>query len=153
MQSTFHNRDGVKELEDKIRELQKDPRIRKMVEDRINDFKTVHQQDTYQWYEELVYCLLTAFASAVMGQKCVDALCCDNTLLEGSEEEIRTCLIDTGHRFPNKRAEYIHNTQYLAPSNQRNNTRLQQQQKKHGNGSWRTSKALDGKKQATTSET
>lgn len=116
MQSTFHNRDGIKELADKIRKLQADQRIRKMVEDRMNDFRAVHEMDTYKWYEEMVYCLLTAFASAVMGQKCVDALCCDNALLEGNEDDIRACLIDTGHRFPNKRAEYIYNTQHLAPT-------------------------------------
>jgi N-glycosylase/DNA lyase len=116
MQSTFNNRDGIKELADKIRELQSNPRIKKMVEDRMDDFRAVHEMDTYQWYEELVYCLLTAFASALMGQKCVDALCCDNVIFEGSEDEIRACLIDTGHRFPNKRAEFIHNTQHLAPT-------------------------------------
>ena len=116
MQSTFHNQQGIKELADKIKKLQSDPRVRKMVEDRMNDFREVHEMDTYKWYEEMVYCLLTAFASALMGQKCVDALCCDDTLLEGSEEDIRACLIETGHRFPNKRAEYVYNTQHLAPS-------------------------------------
>ncbi len=87
-----------------------------MVEDRMNDFRAVHEMDSYKWYEELVYCLLTAFGSALMGQKCVDALCCDNILLEGTEDEIRTCLVETGHRFPNKRAEYVHETQHLAPT-------------------------------------
>ena len=81
MQSTFHNQQGIKELADKIKILRADPRVRKMVEDRMNDFRAVHEMDTYKWYEELVYCLLTAFASALMGQKCVDALCCDDTLL------------------------------------------------------------------------
>jgi N-glycosylase/DNA lyase len=116
MQSTFHNQQGIKELADKIKILRADPRVRKMVEDRMNDFRAVHEMDTYKWYEELVYCLLTAFASALMGQKCVDALCCDDTLLEGSEADIRACLVETGHRFPNKRAEYVYNTQHLAPT-------------------------------------
>ena len=116
MQSTFHNQQGIKELADKIKKLRADPRVRKMVEDRMNDFRAVHKMDTYKWYEEMVYCLLTAFASALMGQKCVDALCCDDTLLEGSEDDIRACLIETGHRFPNKRAEYVYNTQHLAPT-------------------------------------
>ena len=116
MQSTFHNQQGIKELADKIKILRADPRVRKKVEDRMNDFRAVHEMDTYKWYEELVYCLLTAFASALMGQKCVDALCCDDTLLEGSEDDIRTCLVETGHRFPNKRAEYVYNTQHLAPT-------------------------------------
>jgi N-glycosylase/DNA lyase len=115
MQSTLHNNQGIKELAEKIRKLQSDPRIRKMVEDRMDDFRAVHEMDSYKWYEELVYCLLTAFSSALMGQKCVDALYCDNTLLEGTEDEIRACLIETGHRFPNKRAEFVYNTQHLAP--------------------------------------
>jgi N-glycosylase/DNA lyase len=116
MQSTFHNRLGVKELADTIRELQSDDRVRKMVEDRMDDFRAVHEIDSFKWYAELVYCLLTAFGSALMGQKCVDALCCDNKLFEGSEDEIRVCLVEAGHRFPNKRAEYVHDTQHLAPT-------------------------------------
>ena len=116
MQSTFHNQQGIKELADKIKKLQADPRVNKMVENRMDEFRAVHEMDSYKWYEELVYCLLTAFASALMGQKCVDALCCDNTLLEGTEEAIKACLVETGHRFPNKRAEYVFNTQHLAPT-------------------------------------
>ena len=81
----------------------------------MDDFREVHKMDTYKWYEELVYCLLTANSSALMGQKCVDALCCDNILLEGGEDDIRGCLVESGHRFPNKRAEFIYNTRDLAP--------------------------------------
>ena len=80
----------------------------------MDDFREVHTMDTYKWYEELVYCLLTANSSALMGQKCVDALCCDNILLEGGEDDIRGCLVESGHRFPNKRAEFIYNTRDLA---------------------------------------
>lgn len=115
MQSKLHDHQGIKELADTIRELQASPRIRKMVEDRMNDFKAVHMMDTYKWYEELVYCLLTANSSALMGQKCVDALCCDNMLIEGKEDDIQKCLIETGHRFPNRRAEFIYNTRHIAP--------------------------------------
>ena len=81
----------------------------------MDDFREVHTMDTYKWYEELVYCLLTANSSALMGQKCVDALCCDNILLEGAEDDIRGCLVESGHRFPNKRSEFIYNTRDLAP--------------------------------------
>jgi N-glycosylase/DNA lyase len=116
MQSTLHDKKGLRELVEKIRELQSEDRVRKMVEDRMDNFRAVHEMGSYKWYEELVYCLLTAFASALMGQKCVDALCCNNTLLVGSENQIRACLVETGHRFPNKRAEYIYKTQHLAPT-------------------------------------
>ena len=114
MQSTLNSR-GIKKLVENIKELQADKRISRMVEERMYDFRMIHEMDSYKWYEELVYCLLTAFSSALMGQKCVDALCCDNILIEGSEDDIKKCLIATGHRFPNKRAEFIYNIQHLAP--------------------------------------
>jgi N-glycosylase/DNA lyase len=115
MQSTINNQ-GIQELVENIKALQADKRINSMVEERMDEFRQVHKMDSYKWYEELVYCLLTAFSSALMGQKCVDALCCENVLIEGTEDDIKKCLIDKGHRFPNKRAEFIYNTQHLAPS-------------------------------------
>ena len=114
MQLNLTNLDGVKGLAERVDELRKDSRVRKMVEDRMDEFRQVHEMDSFKWYEELVYCLLTAYGSAVMGQKCVDALCCDNILLEGTEEDIRACLVETGHRFPNKRSEYVYNTRHLS---------------------------------------
>jgi N-glycosylase/DNA lyase len=114
VQLNLTNLDGVKGLAERVDELRKDSRVRKMVEDRMDEFRQVHEMDSFKWYEELVYCLLTAYGSAIMGQKCVDALCCNNILLEGTEEDIRACLVETGHRFPNKRSEYIYNTQYLS---------------------------------------
>ena len=116
MQSKLHEDNHIKDLAETIRELRGNPRIRKMVEDRMDDFRAVHEMDSYKWYEELVYCLLTANGSAVMGQKCVDALCCDNVILDGSTDDIRECLVSSGHRFPNRRAEFIRETQCLAPS-------------------------------------
>lgn len=116
MQSTFNNQQGIKKLVATIRKLQANDRVRKVVEERMKEFRTVHEMDSFKWYEELVYCLLTAFGSALMGQKCVNALCCDNILIEGTEDEIRACLVETGHRFPNKRAEFVYATQRLAPT-------------------------------------
>ncbi len=115
MQLNLDNLEGINGLVERVNELRRDPRVKRMVEDRMEEFRQVHEMDTYKWYEELVYCLLTAYASAVMGQKCVDALCLDNVLLEGSEDSIRRVLVETGHRFPNKRSEYIYNTRTLAP--------------------------------------
>jgi N-glycosylase/DNA lyase len=113
MQSTLQTQ-GVKELVKKIKELHADNRIRGMVQEKMDEFRMVNKMDSYKWYEELVYCLLTAFSSALMGQKCVDVLCSENVLIEGTEEDINKCLIDAGHRFPNKRAEFIYKTQHLA---------------------------------------
>jgi N-glycosylase/DNA lyase len=115
VQLNLDNLEGINGLVERLNELRRDPRVKRMVENRMEEFRQVHEMDTYKWYEELVYCLLTAYASAVMGQKCVDALCLDNVLLEGSEDDIRRVLVETGHRFPNKRSEYIYNTRTLAP--------------------------------------
>lgn len=114
MQLNLTNLNGIKALAARVDELRQDPRVRKMVEDRVEEFRQVHEMDSYKWYEELAYCLLTAYGSAVMGQKCVEALTSGNTLLEGTEEDIRVCLVEAGHRFPNKRSEYIYNTRHLA---------------------------------------
>lgn len=103
-------------MTDTVRALEKDPRIKKMVDDRIDEFQWVHQQDSQKWYEELVYCLLTAYSSALMGQRCVDALCSDMTLMEGSLQDVESCLVNQGHRFAKRRAEYIYQTRTLTTS-------------------------------------
>ena len=87
-----------------------------MVEERMEEFREVHLADTNKWYEELVYCLLTAYASARMGQKCADALCCDKILMDGSLKDVTDCLVTEGHRFAKIRAKYIYNTRHLAPT-------------------------------------
>jgi N-glycosylase/DNA lyase len=115
VQLNLDNLKGIDRLVERVNELRWDSRVRKMVEDRMDEFRLVHEMDTFKWYEELVYCLLTAYASAAMGQRCVDALLRENVLMEGSEEDIRRVLVETGHRFPNKRSEYIYNTRALAP--------------------------------------
>ncbi len=114
MQSTLSDHPGVEAMAEKVRALTENPRVRKMVEERMDEFRQVHLMDSQKWYEELVYCLLTAYSSALMGQRCVDALL-GGTLMEGSLEDVRGCLVEEGHRFANRRAEYIYNTRDLAP--------------------------------------
>ncbi len=105
---------GIEAMAMKVRVLTRDPRVRRMVEERIEEFRRVHGMDSQKWYEELVYCLLTAYSSALMGQRCVDALL-GGSLMEGSLEEVTECLVEEGHRFANRRAEYIYDTRELAP--------------------------------------
>ena len=104
---------GIEAMAEKVRDLTRDPRVRQMVEDRMDEFRRVHLMDSQKWYEELVYCLLTAYSSALMGQRCVDALL-DGSLLGGSLEDVREGLVEEGHRFANRRAEYIYDTRELA---------------------------------------
>lgn len=115
VQLNLENLSGIDGLVQRVQELKDEERVQEMVESRMDEFREVHMMDTYKWYVELVYCLLTAYASALMGQRCVDALSQDNVLLEGSLHDIRNVLKTTGHRFANKRADYIFNTRYLAP--------------------------------------
>ncbi len=105
---------SIEAMAEKVRSLTRDPRVKKMVEDRMDEFRRVHLMDSQKWYEELVYCLLTAYSSALMGQRCVDALL-EGSLMEGSLEDVRECLLEEGHRFANRRAEYIYDTRELAP--------------------------------------
>lgn len=105
---------GIEAMAEKVRALTRNPRVRKMVEDRMDEFRCVHEMDSQKWYEELVYCLLTAYSSASMGQRCVDALL-GGGLMEGGVEDVRGCLVEEGHRFANRRAEYIYDTRELAP--------------------------------------
>jgi len=105
---------GIEAMAEKVRSLTRDPRVRKMVEDRMDEFRLVHEMDSQKWYEELVYCLLTAYSSALMGQRCVDALR-GGALMDGSIQDVRGCLVEEGHRFANRRAEYVYDTRGLAP--------------------------------------
>lgn len=114
VQTRLNQGQGIDALAETIRELILNQRVRSMVEERMDDFRIVHIMDSPKWYEELVYCLLTAYASARMGQKCVDALLCDDILMNGSLNEVSGCLISEGHRFAKIRAEYIYNTRHLA---------------------------------------
>ena len=108
--------EGIETLGEEVSKLRADPRVKKMVDNRIREFKEVNQTDTYSWFNELVYCLLTANSSAKKGQECVDALCGLNIVLDGSVEEVSQALKNQGHRFPNRRAEFIVLARGLAPT-------------------------------------
>jgi N-glycosylase/DNA lyase len=74
---------------------------------RLDQFGEVWQKgsDARLW-EELVYCIFTAGASARMGFKAVEAI--RPLLVEGKAEEMTEALRDAGaHRFPVERPGYI----------------------------------------------
>ena len=98
---------GVDSLVAEVRNLEADPHVRKLVEERVEDFMEVNKRDSAAWFLELVYCLLTAYSSAERAQICVDALCDCDAIISGSREEVVETLRREGHRFAEKRAEYI----------------------------------------------
>ena len=107
MSETGDAADGVEALARVVMELEADLRVRDAVEGRTREFQEANLADSARWFEELTYCLLTAYSSASMGQRCVDALCGEDVLKKGSLEEVRDCLRAQGHRFADRRAEYI----------------------------------------------
>lgn len=115
MQSKLREDPGVASMAETVRELTGNSTVKAMVDERMDEFRRVHGMNSQEWYVELVYCLLTAYSSALMGQRCVDTLCCNGTLMEGDLSNIKACLVNEGHRFANTRAEYIYNTRDLAP--------------------------------------
>jgi len=113
MQSKLREDPGVASMAETVRELTGNPRVKAMVDERMDEFRRVHEMDSNKWYEELVYCLLTAYSSALMGQRCVDALLREGTITEGKLQDVQACLVGEGHRFANTRAEYIYKTRHL----------------------------------------
>lgn len=72
---------------------------------RLAEFQDVRREasDARLW-EELVYCIFTAGASARMGLRSVEAV--RSLLAEGTHEELASAL-STKHRYPNARSGYI----------------------------------------------
>jgi len=114
-QTMLSHHEGVESLAKEVIRLREDPRVKAMVESRIDEFLEVNKKDTYAWFEELTYCLLTAYSSAERGQLCVDALCGCGALLDGEIGEVAETLRLQGHRFAVRRAEYIVEARKLAP--------------------------------------
>lgn len=80
---------------------------RREIRARLAEFREVWEagSDARLW-EELVYCIFTAGASARMGLRAVEAV--RPLLLEGSREEITEALIEArAHRYPVARPGYI----------------------------------------------
>ncbi len=72
---------------------------------RLDEFASLRLTATdARLFEELVYCLFTAGASARMGLKSVERV--RKFLRQGTLEQIRSALTGA-HRFPNARAAYI----------------------------------------------
>jgi N-glycosylase/DNA lyase len=89
-----------------VREEVEKPETRRKVETRVEEFRQAQRESEARWFEELVYCLLTANYSARGSLACIAALKEGCAMDEGNLEQLRTCL-QHRHRFPNKRAEFI----------------------------------------------
>lgn len=98
---------GKARLVEEVEKLVNNPSVRALVEKRMKEFQALNSQYSTRWFEELVFCILTANSSAEMGLKCVEALKQRGYISEGSMNDVQKTLKDFGYRFPRKRAEYI----------------------------------------------
>lgn len=80
---------------------------KKEIQTRLDQFRKVWRRGSdEQLWEELVYCIFTAGASARMGLSAVEAI--RPLLKDGRREEMTAALKNAGaHRFPNERPDYI----------------------------------------------
>lgn len=75
------------------------------IRNRLNEFGLLRAEtDDARLFEELVFCIFTAGASARMGLKSVEQI--RDLLPLGTVEQLSVALTGT-HRFPNARAKYI----------------------------------------------
>jgi N-glycosylase/DNA lyase len=79
---------------------------------RLAEFQTIYQTaDDTRLFEELVFCIFTAGASARMGLKCIEKV--RPVLVNGTQEEILEA-ITGAHRYARERSRYIvHTRTYL----------------------------------------
>ena len=82
------------------------------IQERLGDFDQIWQRrDNVRLFEELVFCIFTAGASARMGMKSIDRV--KPHLLTAGPRKF-SVLLTSAHRYPNARSRYIvHTRKYL----------------------------------------
>ncbi len=101
----------MKELIKKIRSLI-NSEVGDIVRIRVQEFKQLHQKGNDYWFSELCFCILTANSSAILGVNIQKQITPDGfkTL---SLEQLTNRLTQLGHRFSNRRAEFIVNARIV----------------------------------------
>jgi len=98
---------GLNELVAELEKVMRKSKVNKLVEERVKEFLETNNADNERWFEELIFCILTANSSAITGLKAVEKLKEKNLLLKGSTGEVEKALREVGHRYAKRRAEYI----------------------------------------------
>jgi len=93
------------ELIEKVNNL-KCTEIRNLIDTRINEFKNFERKSNDKLFDEMCFCLLTANFSAEKSIKIQNEI--GECFITHSKKEITKKLKEYGHRFPNKRGEYIY---------------------------------------------
>ncbi|MFW9942845.1 MAG: N-glycosylase/DNA lyase [Candidatus Thorarchaeota archaeon] len=100
----FNSLENMEDLFNDINDLKKSE-IKKLVDNRINEFDKVKSKTHNKLFEELCFCIMTANCSA---DKCIEVQeLIGDGFLHLSEEKLAHALKLYGYRFPNIRAKYI----------------------------------------------
>ena len=95
---------GLDALAKSIEKL-KSSEVSELVAGKIREFKEFGRQGNEIWFSELCFCILTANSTAKLGLKIQGEL--GDGFLTLSKNEMTRRLKEFGHRFYNKRAEFI----------------------------------------------
>ena len=94
-------------LKNLVKNLQNDEKVKRIVKQRIQEFQQKNQEDNKSWFDELCFCILTANSSARKGIKIQDYLSRVDDFGQMSQEKLIQILQRLGHRFYQKRGEFI----------------------------------------------
>ena len=86
----------------------KSSKVSELVAERTREFNELGKKGNKAWFSELCFCILTANSTAKLGLKIQREL--GNGFLTLPREELRSRLNELGHRFYNRRAEFIIST-------------------------------------------
>ncbi|WP_292488028.1 N-glycosylase/DNA lyase [Methanohalobium sp.] len=81
--------------------------ISETVDKRILEFESLYKKGNKEWFNELCFCLLTANSSARLGIDIQNYMKKNDGFLTYDQKELSTVLKQMGHRFYEKRAEFI----------------------------------------------
>lgn len=94
----------MKQLIEKIEEIKKTP-IKQKIDQRIKEFQNINKESNDEIFQEMCFCLLTANFNAEKTIKIQNKI--GQCFYTDPQETLTKKLKQHGHRFPNKRAEYI----------------------------------------------
>jgi len=83
----------------------KSSEVSELIADKIREFKDVGGKGNEIWFSELCFCILTANSTAKLGMRIQGEL--GSGFLTLPRKELTQRLKELGHRFYNKRAEFI----------------------------------------------
>jgi N-glycosylase/DNA lyase len=96
---------GIDDLVKEINKL-KASSVGGEISKRMRAFEELHEKGNEEWFSELCFCILTAYSSAELGLKIQRDINCED-LLTLSRENLCCKLREEGHRFSERRADFI----------------------------------------------